>query len=72
MAMGRITGKLVAEACNHPNCLVLLIRLELIRLAPQAACEVGHKVGDRFRVADHANLVGLLAHRGVWLVTKKN
>jgi hypothetical protein len=24
---------LVAEACNHPNCLVLPFRLELIRLA---------------------------------------
>jgi len=23
---------LVAEACNHPNCLVLPLRLELIRL----------------------------------------
>jgi hypothetical protein len=24
---------LVAEACNHPNCLVLPFRMELIRLA---------------------------------------
>jgi hypothetical protein len=24
---------LVAAACNHPNCLVLPVRLELIRLA---------------------------------------
>jgi hypothetical protein len=24
---------LVAEACNHPNCLVLPFKLELIRLA---------------------------------------
>jgi hypothetical protein len=24
---------LVAEACNHPNCLVLPFRLELIRVA---------------------------------------
>jgi hypothetical protein len=24
---------LVAEACNHPNCLVLPLSLELIRLA---------------------------------------
>jgi hypothetical protein len=29
--------QLIAEACNHPNCLVVPFRLELIRLAAQAA-----------------------------------
>jgi len=37
---------LVAEACNHPNCLVLPFKLELIRVAAQAACEVkGPRLG---------------------------
>src|ERR1700693_441801 len=30
----------VAEACNHPNCLVLPFRLELIRLATQPVYKV--------------------------------
>jgi hypothetical protein len=31
---------LVAEACNHPNCLVLPFTVELIRLAAEPACKV--------------------------------
>jgi len=37
--------EMVAGACNYPNCLMLPFRLELIRLAAWAACEVkGHRL----------------------------
>jgi hypothetical protein len=50
---------LVAEACNHPNCLVLLFRLEMNRLARASAHD--HVFAITSGVAENTEI---LRHKG--------